>query len=140
MITYLVNFIHAFFPVSLLTGMLLALWLPVYGKRALRPVIVSLATGLSGGTIIYLVARSQEILTAAQTSLYGAAMMAALCHAAILLPAGRKFRSLYRIGWGAAWIFLASPAAAARSASSGLPSLCAAIAACRVTWTSLSHS
>ena len=111
MITYLVNFIHAFIPVSLLTGLLLALWLPVYGRRTLRPVAVSLAAGLAGGTVIYFVARFQEFLTVAQTSLSGAAMLAALCHAGILLLAGRKFGSLYRIGWGAALLFLVSLAA-----------------------------
>lgn len=113
MITYLVNFIHAFIPISLLTGMQLALWTPVYGRKTVRPVIISLVAGLLGGVVIYLVARPQETLTAARASLYAAAILAALCHAGILLLAGKKYRGMIGIGWGASLFFMASLSAVA---------------------------
>ena len=57
MLSYLVNFIHAFIPVSLTAGMLMAIWRPVHGRKALRSLIAGLACGLLAGAVVYLVSR-----------------------------------------------------------------------------------
>jgi len=113
MLSYLVNFIHAFIPVSLMAGMIMAIWRPVHGRKALRSLIVGLACGLLAGAVVYLVSRHQGAVTAARTSLHGAALFAALLNAgALFLPVNRN-RALSVIGWGAALFFSAALVAAA---------------------------
>ena len=107
MITYLVNTINVFLPMALLTGLLMALWRPD-GKKVSRPVAISLATGLTAGVVVYLVALSQEVMTSARTYIFAAVVLSALCQAGTLLLAGQRFRRLYRLGWGLALFFLAA--------------------------------
>lgn len=111
MLAYLVNFIHAFIPVSLVTGMLFALWRPVYGRNALRPVLISLAVGLLAGAVVYPVSFRQETVTAARASLYGAAILAALLNGGALILSGRRSRGFSLIGWWGALFFTAALAA-----------------------------
>ena len=113
MLSYLVNFIHAFIPVSLTAGMLVAIWRPVHGRKALRSLIVGLACGLMAGAVVYLVSRHQGAVTAARTSLQGAALFAALLNAGGLFFPVNRNRALTAIGWRAALFFTLALAAAA---------------------------
>jgi uncharacterized membrane protein/YHS domain-containing protein len=112
MLSYLVNSVHAFIPVSLLAGLLLALWRPVHERNALRPLLVGLAAGLLAGAVIYPVALRQETVTAARAFLCGGAICAALFNGGALLLAGRGAGNVSRIGLGGALLFTVSMAAA----------------------------
>jgi uncharacterized membrane protein/YHS domain-containing protein len=112
MLSYLVHFIHAFIPVSLITAMLLALRTPLYGERkAARSGIVALAVGLLGGMIIYFVSLRQETATAARASVYSLAIIAALFNAGIVCLPEKRHRIVAGIGWVAALFFTAALAA-----------------------------
>lgn len=113
MLTHLANFIHAFIQVPLITGMLIALWTPVCGRKAFRSVLISLAVGVLGGITVYLVSLHQEAVTAARTSLHAAAVFAAVLNAGVLLLPGNRYRAVPVIGWGAAVFFTAALAATA---------------------------
>lgn len=113
MLLYLVNFIHAFLPVSLMAGMHLSLWKPGRGEKALRSVLISLAAGLLCGVLIYLVALRQETVTSAQTSLYAVSILAAVVSAVFLVLPGNRDRVNNVTGWAAALFFLAVFSAAA---------------------------
>lgn len=110
MLLYLVNFIHTFFPVSLITGMLISVWTPVYGRKALRSSLISLAAGLPAGIIVYLISFRQETLTSARTCLFATAALAALINAAIIIPPGKRYPFT---GLGAALFFTAALTATA---------------------------
>ncbi len=112
MLSYLVHLIHAFIAVSLLTGVLLALWCPLRGARTTRPVLLSLALGLVAGAAVYPVALRLETLTSARATLFGCAILAALGNAAALFLAGKGEGPLSRVKWGAALFFLAALSAA----------------------------
>lgn len=101
MLSYLVHFIHAFIPVSLVAGLLLALWSPVRGEKALRQFLLCIAAGLLAGGLVYPVAIRQEVLTAARTTLYAVAMLAALGSAATLLLPDNPSRGGLVKWWGA---------------------------------------
>lgn len=111
MLSYLVTFIHAYIPVSLITGMVFAIWTPVHGRRALRPLLISLAVGLLAGAVVYPVSFRQETVTAARASLYGAAILAALLNGGALILSGRRSRGFSFIGWWGALFFTATLAA-----------------------------
>ncbi|OGU12423.1 MAG: hypothetical protein A2075_02405 [Geobacteraceae bacterium GWC2_58_44] len=111
MLSYLVHFIHAFIPVSLMTGMLLALWTPVRGPKTVRPVLVSLAAGLLVGAVAYPVSVRMETLTAARTFLFGAAILAALGNAAALFVSDNRSGALSLVKWGGALFVTAALAA-----------------------------
>ena len=113
MLLYLVNVIHAFLSVSLITGMLLSLWTPAHGRKASRSIIFSLALGLLGGIIIYFVSLRQGAVTAARTSIHATAAFAAIMNAGILILPGNRLRAIPTIGWGAALFFPAALAATA---------------------------
>ena len=107
MFSYLVHVIHAFIPISLMTGMLLARWTPVYGRKAFRGLVIGLALGLVGGIIIYSISLRQETVTAARSSLFAiAALVAVVNGVALMLPKSR-------IGWGATMFFVAALGASA---------------------------
>ena len=108
MLSYLVHIIHAFIAVSLLTGVLLALWSPLRGAKTVRPVLLSLALGVAAGVAVYPVALRLETLTAARATLYGCAILAALGNAAALFLTGRGEGALSRVKWGASLFFLAA--------------------------------
>lgn len=111
MLSYLVHFIHAFIPLSLLTGLLLALWRPVHGRGAVRPVVIGIAAGLLAGVAVYFVSLRQETVTAARAFLYGAAILAALCNGGALLLPGKRSGGVSLIRWGGALFFTAAVAA-----------------------------
>lgn len=110
MLSYLVHFTHAFIPVTLLTGLLLALWGAVRGDKGVRPLLLSLAAGVSAGALLYPVGVRMETLTAARTALYAAAIVAALGNCALLFVRG-EFASA--IKWWGALFFAAALAAVA---------------------------
>jgi len=112
MLLYLVNVLHTFIPLSLIAGMLLALWTPVFGRKASRSVIICLAAGLLGGGIIYFVSFRQETVTAARAALYSAGILAAVMNAGAFIFPGNR-RTAHVIGWGAALLFAATLSAAA---------------------------
>lgn len=113
MLSYLVNFIQTFMPVSLITGMLWALWRHNDGRKAFRSLIISLAAGLLGGVIIYLISFQQEAITSARTSLYTAGIFAALINAGGIILSGNRYRAVQVIGWGSALFFTAALSAVA---------------------------
>ena len=119
MLSYLVNSVHAFIPVSLLAGLLLALGRPVHGRNLLRPLLVSLAAGLLAGAVIYPVALRQETVTAARAFLDGGAICAALFNGGILLLASRRAGNLSRLGLGGILLFTLSLAAVGSFSFSG---------------------
>ncbi len=101
MLVYLVNFIQAFIPMALMTGMLLALAAPAGGRKPYRALAVAIACGLLAGGVIHPVALRQELLTSARAILQGVALLAVLLNAAcLLLPpsGGRRGFALVRRG------------------------------------------
>ena len=113
MLSYLVHFIHAFIPLSLMTGLLLAIWNPVRGEKGVRPLFVCLAAGLLAGAVVYPVAVRMETLTAARASLFGAAIIAALGNAALLFLKDGERGSARLVKWWGALFFAAALAAVA---------------------------
>lgn len=112
MFAYLVNFIHDFIPLSLVTGMLVVLLTPDGGKRPYRSFFFAVVCGLLAGFIIQPVALRHEIATAARTALHGTALAAALlCAVLVPLLANRK-RGWEAIVRGGALFFTASLASA----------------------------
>ena len=111
MLLYLVHFIHAFIPLSLMTGTLLALWSPIRGPKTVRPLFVCLAAGLLTGAIVYPVSVRLETLTAARAVLFGSAIFAALGNATALFLPDRRLGALGRVKWSAALFFTAALAA-----------------------------
>jgi uncharacterized membrane protein/YHS domain-containing protein len=111
MLSYLVHFIHAFIPISLMTGMLMALWTPLRAEKALRPLLLCLAAGLLVGGVAFPIALRQEILTTVRTVLMGAAMLAAFGNAAALFLPANSSRPLALIKWSAALFFTTALAA-----------------------------
>ncbi len=107
MLLSLVNFIHAFLPVSLMAGLLLSLWKPAHGGRAFRSLIISLAAGLSSGGLIYLIAFKLETVTSARTFLYAAGIIAAVINAVFLFLPRNRSRAIDVTGWAAALLFSA---------------------------------
>jgi uncharacterized membrane protein/YHS domain-containing protein len=96
-----------------MTGMLLARWTPGYGRKALRHLIISLAFGLAGGMIVYFIAFRQETVTAARSSLFAIAALAAVVNGgALLLPKSRS-QAVEIIGWSAALLCIATLGASA---------------------------
>ena len=112
MLSYLVHFTQAFIPVSLLTGLLLALWRPVRGERGVLPLLLGLAAGLAAGAAVYQLSLRLEVLTTARTSLYGVAIVAALANAAFLFNQGKGGTASSPRWWGALF-FIAALAAVA---------------------------
>ncbi|WP_298271383.1 Fe-S-containing protein [Geobacter sp.] len=108
MLSYLVSFIQAFIPLSLITGILLSVWRPVHGRTAARPLLIALVVGLLAGLVAYPVSFRQETVTATRACLYGAAIVAALLNSATLFLPGRGSR----IGWWSAMLLTATLAAA----------------------------
>ena len=113
MLSYLVHFIHAFLPVALITGMLLALWGPLSGRKTVRPLLLSLALGLLAGAAVYPVSVRMETLTAARTFLFGTAILAALGNAALLFLPDKRSGALPLVKWWGALFFTAALAAVA---------------------------
>lgn len=108
MLAYVVNFIHAFISVSLVTGLLFAIWTPVHGRKTLRPLLIALAVGLVAGAVAYPVSFRQETVTATRACLYGAGIVAALLNCAPLFLPGRGSR----FGWWSAMLLTANLAGA----------------------------
>lgn len=90
MLSFLVHFIHAFLAVALVTGLVLALWRPLRGPGAVRPVLIAVAAGLVAGGILYAVATRQGVATSARAYLYGTALLATLANAALWPLSGRR--------------------------------------------------
>jgi len=111
MLSYLVHFIHAFIPLSLVAGLLLALWNPLRAEKALRPLLACIAAGLLAGAVAYPVSLRQETLTAARTLLLGSAMLAALCSSAALFLPAIPSGAGSRVKWWGALFFTAALAA-----------------------------
>jgi uncharacterized membrane protein/YHS domain-containing protein len=107
MLSYLVHVIHAFLPVALVTGLLLALWRPERGPAARRLLAGALALGLAAGVLVYLVALRQETVNATRAALFGAALLAAFANAAGLALSGLPSRALALVRWGSALCFAA---------------------------------
>lgn len=112
MLSYLVHFLHAFISLSLLTGLLLALWRPARGEKGVAPLFCSLAVGLVIGAGVYPVALRLETVTAARVLLFGGAAVAALANAT-LLPVRRKERVVVLFKWWGALVLAAALAAVA---------------------------
>lgn len=108
MLAYMVNFIHAFIPVSLVTGMLFAIWTPVHGRRTLRPLLIALVVGLLAGAVAYPVSFRQETVTATRAFLYGTGILAALMNSAAIFLPGRSSR----FGWWSAMLLTVALAGA----------------------------
>lgn len=110
MLAYLVNFIHAFLPLSLVAGTLAAFFPPDSGKKTYRSLIIAIACGALAGCVIYPVALRQETATATRAVLYGVALAAALISAALLAASANR-RRWWAVAWGTALSFTAALAA-----------------------------
>lgn len=111
MLAYLVNFIHAFVPLSLVTGMLIVLVTPDGGKKPYRSFLIAIVCGALAGFIIHPVALRQESATAARTFIHGAALAAALLNAALIAIFANRSRGWGAIVQGAALFFTTTLAA-----------------------------
>lgn len=118
MLAYLVNFIHAFVPLSLVTGMLIALLPPVNGQKPYRSLVIAIACGVLAGCVIHPVALRHETAAAARTTLNGVALAAALLNAALMVVSANRHRAGAAIVRGAALFFTAALAAASAYAFS----------------------
>ena len=113
MLAYLVNFIHAFIPLSLVTGMLFVLAAPAGGKKPYRSLLIAVICGALVGCVIHPFALRHEMATAARTALHGTALAAALFNAALIAMSANRSRWMAAIVQGAALFFTAALAAAA---------------------------
>ncbi len=93
--------------------MLLALWTPVNGRRAFRDLVISFVAGLLGGIIIYFISFRHETVTAARSSLFAIAALAAVVNGGALMLLKSRFASAPVIGLRAAWFFIAALGASA---------------------------
>jgi len=118
MLAYLVNFIHDFIPLSLVTGMLIVLVTPNGGKRPYRSFFIAVVCGVLAGFIIQPVALRHEMATAARTALHGTALVAALISVALIALAASSTRGWETIVRGAALFFVATLATASSSSFS----------------------
>lgn len=109
MLSYLVSFVQAFIPLSLVTGILLAIWRPAQGRNAPRLILTVLAVGLLSGMTAYPVSFRQETVTATRACLYAAAVIATLLNSVALFLPGRG----RRFGWWSAMLLTATLAGAA---------------------------
>lgn len=112
MLAYMVNFIHDFIPLSLVTGMLIVLVTPAGGKMPYRSFLIAIACGALAGFVIHPVALRHETATAARTAIHGSALAAALLNAALIAVSANRNRGWGAIAWGAALFFTAALAAA----------------------------
>lgn len=112
MIAYLVNFIHAFVPLSLAAGMLMVLVTPEGDKKPYRSFLVAIVCGVLAGCVIYPFALHHEIATAARTALHGTALAAALLNAALIAVSTKRGRAWVAIVHGATLFFIGALAAA----------------------------
>jgi len=107
MLLYLAHVIHSFMPAALMSGLLLALWTPVCGTTMLRPVIISIAAGITGGLAVYFFAFRLETITVARSALYAVAVLAAVINAGILALAVKRHRTMAVVGRSASLFFTA---------------------------------
>lgn len=112
MLAYLVNFIHAFVPLSLAVGLLIVLVTPNVGKRPYCSFFIAMVCGVLAGCVIYPFALQYEIATAARTALHGTSLAAALLNAAPIAVSVNRGRTWVVIVQGAALFFTAALAAA----------------------------
>lgn len=113
MLAYLVNFIHAFIPVSVVVGMLIALRPPgPMGFRGRRPLVLALLCGVLAGAAVFLAALHQGALTSTRTWLHAVALVGALLSGAALLLPVRGNGGLATAAQGAALFFTVLLAAA----------------------------
>lgn len=113
MLAYLVNFIHDFIPLSLVTGMLIVLVTPNGGKRRLyRSFFIAVVCGVLAGFIMQPVALRHEMATAVRTALNGTALVAALFSVALIALASSRTRGWETVVRGAALVFAATLASA----------------------------
>ena len=112
MLAYLVNFIHDFIPLALVTGMLIVLVTPEGGKKPYRSILIAVVCGVLAGFIIQPVALRHEMSTASRTALNGAALAAALLSTALIAISACRSRVWETIVRGAALFFIATLAAA----------------------------
>jgi len=109
MLPYLVNFINAFIPLSLVAGMVITLIPSLRGGKGYRLLFVAVACGILAGAVVYHVAFRHESLTSARAILHGIALVAAVLNAgALFIPSGR----FAAIGRCASLFFMAALAAA----------------------------
>lgn len=113
MLSYLVHFIHAFIPATLILGMLVAFRSPAYESRTYRSLLGAFGVGLLAGIIIYLVAMRQEAVTAMRIFLYVTGIATALLNTGFLAVRPGQNRLLTKTGWGASLLFAVSLAMAA---------------------------
>ncbi len=91
MLAYLVNFIHSFVPLALVTGLLLALAAKPDGTKPYGTLATAIACGVLAGFVLHPLALRQEMATAARTALNGTALTAGVLNAALmLLPPNRS--------------------------------------------------
>lgn len=118
MLAYLVNFIHAFVPLSLVTGMLIVLVTPDNGKKSYRSFFIAIVCGVLAGYVIQPIALRHEMATAVRTALHGTVLVAALLSAALVPLAASRRRGFETFTRGAALFFTATLAAASAYAFS----------------------
>jgi uncharacterized membrane protein/YHS domain-containing protein len=112
MLAYLVNFVNAFIPLSLVTGMLIVLVPPAGGKKPYRSFLIAIACGTLAGFIVHPFALRHEMATAARTALHGVALAAALLNAALIVSSAHRNRRWDAIVRGAALFFITALATA----------------------------
>lgn len=105
MLAFLVNFVHAFIPLSLVIGLLIPLLPQTGGKRPCRPLMIAVACGILAGCILHPLALRHETITAARTVLNGTALAAALLNAAALVFIPQRSRIRDTLVHGAALFF-----------------------------------
>ncbi|MDA8428252.1 MAG: Fe-S-containing protein [Geobacteraceae bacterium] len=112
MLAYLVNFIHAFIPLSLVTGMLIVLVTPAGGKKPFRSLLIAIVCGVLAGCVIQPLALRHEMATAARSALHGVALVAALLTAVLIAFSANRQRGWQAFAHGAALFFSATLATA----------------------------
>lgn len=108
MLLYLVNIIRVFMPLSLVTGLILALWSARNAGKAPRSIVISICTGLVAAVPVYLLSVQSQTITAVRVSLDAITIAAAIIHAgALFLPESRS-KAFPWIRWGSALLFTAA--------------------------------
>jgi uncharacterized membrane protein len=106
MILYLVNIIHAFLPVALVTGMMFTLWRFINGRSIVPYISWAAAAGLFIGGVLYIVALSRLLTVVTETYLDMINIFSALLSTGAIFLSSKRQGVIRFIGWGGSIFFI----------------------------------
>lgn len=113
MIIYLVNIMQAFFPVALVTGMILALWKSMDENRMTKQITLSIIIGLSFGSVLYELTPDRFSVAGIRTYLGIVNISAAVLTILTLWLSLKRKGIIETLAWAGSLLFVAVLSAAA---------------------------